>query len=171
MIGTDVVVAGCALALAVTAGLLVHEWTHALVLRLARVEYTIEYFPSGTDSDDSNADGGVFAVLARCPWALVRPRPTGDEPAWHLRIAALIPLSLALPVLLLGLSGHVPTDNVVVSAALIGWLACAIPSPQDFSVAFYAHRILELELEHESGSNALALTDKTDPAVSHSRAD
>lgn len=166
MIGTDVVVAGCALALAVTAGLLVHEWTHALVLRLARIEYTIEYFPDSTDDG-----GGVFAVLARCPWALVRPQPTGDEPAWHLRVAALVPLSLALPVLLLGLSGHVPTDNVVVSAALIGWLACAIPSPQDFSVAFYAHRILELEVGSGSDFPAADEADEADPAVSHSRAD
>jgi len=37
----------------------------------------------------------------------------------------------------------VTAETPVVAAAAIGWLACALPSPQDFSVAFYADRFLE----------------------------
>ena len=137
MIGTNVAVAGCALALAVAVGLVAHEWTHALVLRLARIEYTVTYFPGRTD--------GVVGRLASCPWAVVRPQPTGREPSIYLRSAALAPLLLAAPVLALGLGGVVSADSSIVTAFAIGWLACCIPSPQDFSVAFYAHRSLETD--------------------------
>ena len=125
--------ASTAVVLAVACGLVVHEWSHALVLRLANVEYSLEYFP--------DRSGGVTA-LASTRWAVVRPRPTGREPAWVLRVAALMPLSLAVPVFGFGAGGYLSGDDLVVTLAAIGWLACAIPSPQDFSVAFYAHRIL-----------------------------
>ncbi|MFP9191156.1 hypothetical protein ACLI4Q_05760 [Natrialbaceae archaeon A-CW1-1] len=133
MIGTDLLIAGLALLITVPVGLVAHEWTHALALRRAGVEYEVVYFPDRHD--------GVLAALASCPWAAVHPRPTGHEPAWHLRVAALVPVVLALPAL--ALSFGAPVDHPVVSAVVIGWLACAIPSPQDFSVAFYAHRVLE----------------------------
>lgn len=135
MMGVDVVLAGLALALTVLAGLVAHEWSHALVLRATRIEYTIAYFPDRT--------AGLGGLLASCPWAVVRPRPTGRESPWALRFAALAPLSLAVPVFALGLSGVVPADTPIGTAIALGWLACAIPSPQDFSVAFYAHRALE----------------------------
>lgn len=154
MIGMDpaltVVVAGCALALSAAVGLVAHESAHALVLRLARVEYTVSYFP-GRD--------GVLGRLASCPWAVVQPTPTGREPAWILRLAALAPALLALPVLAAGLTVDLTAETPILSAIAIGWLACSIPSPQDFSVAFYAHRLL-------AGAR-----DATDAAVSFSRAD
>ena len=132
----DVILAACVLAATVVVGLIAHEYAHALSLRLAGVEYTIEYFPDRAD--------GVVATLASCRWAHVRSRPTGTERPWILRAAALMPLTLAVPVLALGLGGYLPIgDRPLVAAAAIGWLACAIPSPQDFSVAFYAHRVLE----------------------------
>lgn len=133
MIGIDALVAVPALVLALTIGLVTHEYAHALVLHLAGVEYAVEYFPDRAD--------GVVATLSSCRWAQVRPRPTGREPAWVFRVAALMPLSLALPVLALGVGGHL--SGTAATAATIGWLACAIPSPRDFSVAFYAHRVLE----------------------------
>lgn len=135
MIGTDPLAAGCALFVAVAGGLVAHELSHALALELARVDYTVSYFPDRTD--------GVLAMLASCPWAAVHPRPTGNESAWILRLAAMMPLVLALPVLVLGVTGSLPTEHVAGTAFVIGWLACTIPSPQDFSVAFYAHRALE----------------------------
>lgn len=139
MIGSNVVVAGCALALAVAIGLVAHEWTHAAVLRLARVEYSVSYFPGRTD--------GPVALLTTRPWAAVHPRPTGREPPWALRLAALAPALLALPVFGLAAAGYVTTETPVVAAAAIGWLACALPSPQDFSIAFHAHRLLERSVE------------------------
>lgn len=135
MNGTAVVIAGCALALSVGIGLVIHEWTHALVLRLAGVDYTVSYFPGRS--------GGPLGLLASCPWAVVEPTPTGRDSAWVLRVAALAPVLLAVPVLATGFAGHLTPDTPILTAMAIGWLACAIPSPQDFSVAFYAHRLLE----------------------------
>ncbi|QLG48332.1 hypothetical protein [Natrinema halophilum] len=135
MIGSNVVVAGCVLALSVAVGLVAHEWAHAVVLRLARVEHSVTYLPGKSD--------GFCALLTTRPWAAVTPRPTGREPAWVLRFAALAPALLAIPVFGLGLAGHVTADAPIIAAAAIGWLACSIPSPQDFSVAFHAHRLLD----------------------------
>jgi hypothetical protein len=139
MIESNVVVACFALALAVAVGLVAHEWTHAIVLRVARVEYSVSYLPGRAD--------GITALLLTRPWAAVSPRPTGSEPPWVLRLAALAPLSLAIPVFGLGLAGYVTTETPVVAAAAVGWLACALPSPQDFSVAFHARRLLERSAE------------------------
>ncbi|RQG98199.1 hypothetical protein [Natrarchaeobius oligotrophus] len=135
MIGPDEAVAVGGLLLAVVIGLLAHEWAHAVVLRLADVEYTVSYFPGRTD--------GLVSLLASCPWAAVHPSPTGREPAWVLRVAALAPLSIAVPVFALVAFDVVSTGSSLETAIAIGLLACAIPSPQDFSVAFYAHRVLE----------------------------
>ncbi|WP_049921036.1 hypothetical protein [Halopiger djelfimassiliensis] len=143
MIGTDLAVAGCVLALAVATGLVAHEWTHAFVLRLARIDYAVSYAPDRT--------GGIAGIVTSCPWAVVHPRPDGHEPPWVLRVAALAPLLLALPVVGLELAGVLSTESPVVLALAIGWLACAIPSPQDFSVVFYAHRVLETAADASTG--------------------
>ncbi|EMA41137.1 hypothetical protein [Halobiforma nitratireducens] len=135
MIEPELVVAGFALLGTVALGLVVHEWTHAVVLRLGGIDYAIAYAP--------NRGPGVLGVLASCPWAVVRPRPTGREPAWVLRCAALAPLVLAVPVFLVGVAGDGRLASPMATAIAIGWLACSLPSPQDFSVAFYAHRALE----------------------------
>lgn len=136
MFGTDVFLAAVVLTASVVVGLVAHEYAHAIALRLAGVEFAVEYFPDRGDS--------VVTTLASCRWARVSPRPTGDESPWILRLAALMPLALAVPVLVAGIAGSIPVgDHHLLTAATIGWLACAIPSPQDFSVAFYAHRVLE----------------------------
>lgn len=142
MIGSNVVIAGCTLALAVAIGLVAHEWAHAAVLRVARVDYSVSYFPGRTD--------GFVSLLTTRPWAAVYPRPTGREPAWTLRLAALAPSVLAIPVFGLAAAGYMTTETPIVAAAAIGWLACALPSPQDFSVAFHAHRLLERSTETDA---------------------
>ncbi len=142
MFGPDVFLAVPVLAASVAVGLIAHEYAHAFVLRLAGVAYTVEYFPDRGDS--------VVTTLASCRWARVNPRPIGTEPPWVLRVAALMPLALAVPVFVSGLAGTIPFgDRPVTTVATIGWLACAIPSPQDFSVAFYAHRVLEEQTDGE----------------------
>lgn len=135
MIGTDPLTAGCVLLVTVAVGLVVHEWVHAAVLRLGGIEYTVSYFPGRRS--------GPLGLLASCPWAVVRPNPTGGEPAWLLRCAALAPALLAAPVFVVGFVGDGWLASPLATAAAIGWLACSLPSPQDFSVAFYAHRALE----------------------------
>ncbi|WP_459810036.1 hypothetical protein [Halopiger thermotolerans] len=157
MIGMDsaptVVIAGFALALSAAIGLVAHESAHALVLRLARVEYTVVFFPG---------QNGVLGRLAGCPWAVVRPTPTGREPAWVLRFAALAPALLALPVLAAGLTTDLTAETPIASAIAIGWLACSIPSPQDFSVAFYAHRLLADARDASGATNAAASLSRAD---------
>lgn len=136
MLGTNLILVGGALVVGVVAGLVAHEWAHAVALRAAGIDYVVEVFP--------DRDGTVRGLLASCPWAQVRPLPTERDPAWALRFAALAPIVLALPVAALTVADHAPTGDVpVLTALVIGWLACAIPSPQDFSVAFYAHALLE----------------------------
>lgn len=148
MMGTEVMITGSVFALVlvvvVVVGLIAHEWAHALVLRLAAIEYRIAYAP--------NRRRGVVGLLRSCPWAVVQPRPTGGEPPWVLRVAALAPLALAVPAFGLAAAGTVSDGPSIGTAAIIGWLACSIPSPRDFAVAFYAHAALEDR--EETGTDA-----------------
>lgn len=127
-----------ALAVGVCSGLLAHEWAHAAVLHLTGTEYSVTILP--------DRERHPIRWLASCPWAVVRPRPTDATPAWSLKVASLAPLALAVPLFALALVGRAPTvEQPLPMAFALGWLACSIPSPQDFSVAFYAHRVIDDE--------------------------
>lgn len=132
MIEHEVAVAGVVLVMTVGVGLVAHEWSHAIVLALGNVEYDVSYFPGRSD--------GVVGALASYPWAVVEPTDAPDVTTWVLRLAAVSPLILSSPILVLAASGIDPSHHPPVAAFAIGLLACALPSPQDFSVAFYAHR-------------------------------
>ncbi|KDE58862.1 hypothetical protein EL22_01720 [Halostagnicola sp. A56] len=132
MIGLEVVGVATALVVTIGLGLVAHEWTHALVLWLGDVEYDVSYFPARS--------GGVIGALASYPWAVVEPVAADADRTWVLRLAAVSPLALSSPVFVLAASGVAPADDPIVAGIAIGVLACALPSPQDFSVAFYAHR-------------------------------
>lgn len=145
---SELVGAGVILFVAVVAGTVIHELTHAAVLRAFAVPYVIEWLPARTDVGPLRASvvGG---------WARVRPRrlPPTLSP-WVLRVAALAPLVMAVPLVLVPL-GVAPdpfeTQNPYLIAATIGWTACAIPSHQDFSLVWHAERALERGLtEHGS---------------------
>lgn len=148
MVGTELVITGSvlALALAVVVGLVAHEWSHALVLRLAAIDHTISYAPG--------RGRGIVGLVRSCPWAVVQPQPTGDEPPWILRVAALAPLILAVPAFGLVAAGYVTDDLSIGTAAILGWLACSIPSPQDFAVVFHAHTVLEDDHPSEADTTA-----------------
>ncbi|WP_135362913.1 hypothetical protein [Halosimplex halophilum] len=128
----DIVAAAAVLVLAVSLGLVAHELAHAAVLRAAGVAYRIDWFPGD--------DTGVLGAGLRGRWAAVRPRATAETPAWVLRCSAVMPLALAAPLALVPL-GFVPdpfAGEGVARFAAAGWMACALPSPQDFSVLWYA---------------------------------
>ena len=135
----EIVGAALVLVVAVVAGTIVHELSHAVALRAFGVTYEFEWLP-GRDG------GSVVAASLTGGWARVHPRavPSGLSPS-RLRIAALMPLLLATP-LVLALLGVVPdplqAGDTYASAAFIGWLACALPSPQDFSLVWHADREL-----------------------------
>ncbi len=133
---------GLALALiallgAVCLGTVAHELLHATCLRAAGVPVVIHWGGRGGDSDLGDVTGALAAVEP------VRI-PAGLAP-WRLRVAALSPLILATPLAAIGL-GVVPDPfaggNLVVQLAIVGWLACALPSPQDFSQAMYARQVV-----------------------------
>lgn len=126
-----------ALLLSVAVGLLVHELAHAAALRASGVPCDVEWFPGS---------GGLLGGGVAGRWATVTPRavPEGLAP-WRLRVASMMPLVLALPFVAV-LAGVVPdplaTAGLPLKLALVGWLACSLPSPQDFSVLFHAERAL-----------------------------
>ncbi|WP_335998529.1 hypothetical protein [Halorientalis halophila] len=125
-----------ALLAAVAAGTIAHELAHAAVLRAAGVACEIRWLPAAGSGDSDR----------RGPWATVNPRVDAASPSpVVLRIAALAPLVLALP-LAMALPGLGPNPfangSLAMQAAAIGWLGCALPSPQDFSVVWYADRAL-----------------------------
>lgn len=132
---TELALIVAALALGVSSGLLAHEWAHATVLHLCGIGYAVTIFP--------DRRGHPLRWLARQPWAVVHPQPSTDAAGWALKGASLAPFALAVPPFALGFLGHGPTAaQPVLTAFAIGWLACAIPSPQDFAVAFHADSAL-----------------------------
>lgn len=139
---------GAVIAVAVTVGvgIAVHELSHAFVLRAIGIPFDITWFPRPDG-------GGRRGVGLSGTWAVVTPRrvPRGT-PAWGLRLSAIAPLLLVTPFVFVGV-GTVPdpmaSGSVIVSAATVGWLACALPSPQDFSVFWHANRAVR---EHHPSS-------------------
>lgn len=133
---TDIALIVAALALGVSSGLLAHEGTHAAVLHACGIGYTVTIVP--------DRGGHPLRWLARQPWAVVHPQPSTDTPPVALKGASLAPFALAVPPFAIALAGGGSAlAHPITTAFAIGWLACAIPSPQDFAVAFHADRALE----------------------------
>lgn len=135
---TQLILAGVVLLVGLGVGTVAHELSHAITLRLLGVDCQIEWLP--------RRDAAGFD-LARGALASVTVRTSHHEPdAWRLRVAALMPLTLAIPIplILLGiLPDPVASGDLVLTMATIGWLACGIPSPQDFSLLWYAEAAIE----------------------------
>ena len=134
----QLLLAAPALALVLGAGLVVHELSHAAALRALGVSYEVEWFPGGEER-------GLGIATGR--WASVVPRGLSPDLApWRLRVAALMPLTLALP-LVLAVAGVLPNPmdagDPVLAVAVIGWIGCALPSPQDFSLVWHADAAIE----------------------------
>lgn len=133
MVGLHLVAAALALLGAVALGVVVHEALHLAVLRAAGVRCELQLDGSG---GHLAGFGGALAA--------VRLRSVPAAPL-TLRVASLAPLALLLPVLSIP-AGVVPdpfaTGNVVAQGAVVGWFACALPSPADFSIAFHAEDLV-----------------------------
>lgn len=130
----ELVTAGVVLVGTVCLGTVLHELSHGLALRAFGVPHELSWFPG--------ADDGPLAAGVTGRWAAVVPRgDLSDVSPASLRVAAMMPLVLATPFALAAV-GVVP--NLVASgdprlqAAAIGWLACALPSPQDFALLWHA---------------------------------
>lgn len=124
--------------LAVGTGTVVHELLHAALLRLAGVDCEVRWLHGGRTG---RLGAGLFGT-----WASVRMTAIpGTLDPWQLRLAALSPLFLAAPLVAIA-SGVLPdpfaTGNLYVQFALVGWLACALPSPADFSLVWNAPSVI-----------------------------
>ena len=121
-------------------GTVVHELTHAAALSVFGIPYTVVWL--------SDRSSGQFAAGVAGTWASVVPQTVQvDTSPWEVRLAAMAPVVLAVPFLTIPL-GFVP-ESVVMGdvarlAVAIAWLGCALPSPQDFSLFWYAERALDL---------------------------
>lgn len=139
LIAVELLGTGLALIAAVGAGTIAHELSHVIPLRAFGVSYDLEWLPKNEATGPLRASiaGGLASVQ-------LRGIPGGLAP-WKLRVAAFMPFLLSTPFAL-ALVGLVPdpfqAGNSPLSAAFIGWLACAIPSPKDFSMFWYAERIV-----------------------------
>ena len=136
--------AGLVLVMTVGVGTVAHELAHAAVLYLFGLECALELTlgrgqrPESKRSRDGARGAGAGA------WATVTPKSVSAETSVRaLRLSSVAPLLLAAPFLAV-LTGLVPdpvgADSLLLTAWTVGWLACAIPSPQDFSVFWHAER-------------------------------
>jgi hypothetical protein len=139
--------AGVVLLITVSVGIVAHELSHAAVLWLLGIRCDIGIGPGGVGTGES--DTGVFGTLAA-----VTPRGTSPETAaCAVRLAPVAPLLLAVsfvPVVAGVVPDPLQADSLLLGAWTVGWLACAVPSPQDFSVFWHAERAVA---EHLSGSS------------------
>ncbi len=138
--------AGTVLFLTVCVGIVAHELSHAAVLYLLGIQCDIGIGPAWVGT--SQFDASIYGT-----WAAVTPRGISPETsAWAMRLSSVAPLVLAVPFVAV-VTGTVPdplqADNLLLTAWTVGWLACAIPSPQDFSVFWHAERAVA---EHTAGS-------------------
>lgn len=138
MLLLDLAFAGLALLAVVTLGTIVHELLHASVLQAAGVPYDMQWL--------ADASGGTLGSGLLGTWAAVELRAVPEDlPPWTLRVASLAPLVLAAP--LLAIPAGVVADpfageNVVHQAVVLGWMACALPSPADFSLVWHAEQLV-----------------------------
>lgn len=127
---------GFVLLATVAVGTVIHELSHAAALRAFAIPFEV--------TGGSSGDGGTrhgFGTLAS-----VRPLGTSQRLSpVGLRVAAGMPLLMLAPLGLI-LGGLVPdpvaSGDTLGTAVVVGWLATALPSPQDWSVLFHADRAI-----------------------------
>lgn len=143
----ELLVAGAVLAAVVSVGVGVHELLHALCLLAAGVPFEVEWLHGGRGG---RLGGGLFGTWASIRLGAVPP----DLPAWQLRAASLSPLLLATPLVAVAL-GWLPDpfagDDLHLQLAVVGLLACAIPSPADFSLCWHARAVIAGDGEDPGG--------------------
>lgn len=127
------------LAAALAVGVCVHELLHLVPLRLANAGYTVTVCP--TDETDSPA--GWASLGNALAGGLVRVEVThlpSTAPEWVVRVAALLPVALALPLLLVAagaLPDPVAAGDHVATVLLVAGAACGLPSPADWAVVWH----------------------------------
>lgn len=121
------------------AGICVHELLHVTPLRFIDARYSITVLPS----DECPTRTAWPTLTHALTGSLVRVEIThlpASTPEWVLRVAALLPLLLALPLALVAV-GVVPdplaAGDAFGTAALVAVSACGLPSPADWAVVWH----------------------------------
>lgn len=149
---TTLLAAVVVLLLTVAIGTLVHELLHAAALHASGVDYEMRWL-HGRGADRLAA--GVFGT-----WASVEVLAVpADLPPWRLRAASLAPVLLATPLVAVA-AGALPdpfaSGSILLQLAVVGWLACSLPSPQDFAIVWHPETLLEAasptDLEDTAGT-------------------
>lgn len=140
MLALDTLGAVFALPIMLGVGTVAHEFAHGVVLRALGIPYDIEWFPDRDASSFLNVS--LFAT-----WATITPRVIPREiPVWGLRLSALAPLLLVTPLLFVFV-GFLPdpleANSTLYAVITVVWLGCALPSPQDFSLFWYAEQVID----------------------------
>jgi hypothetical protein len=150
MIATELFFLPVVLALTVGAGIVAHEITHAVTLWMFEIPYRFEWAPN-------RQTAGVVELFATGTLARVEPQLSTGVHSHQLRIAAMMPLVLATPLLLVGV-GVLPnpfvSGNLSLQVLLVGWTGCAIPSPQDFSLFWHAEGALAADTQGEQETDS-----------------
>ena len=152
---------GIVLLVALAVGVCVHELLHVVPLRCIGAEYTVTVLPaddgapSSADGTSKTADGTPSVGEDDAPatvWATLQSALTGglvrvevthlprDAPDWVVRVAALLPVVLAVPMLLVAagvLPDPVAANDHLATALLVAAAACGLPSPADWAVVWH----------------------------------
>jgi hypothetical protein len=136
--------------LAASLRVVVHECAHAVTLRVFGIPYRTEWLPLD--------DGRPLRSAAIGAVARVTPGAPLECSAWRLRTAAVAPLVLLAPFVLVraGVLADPLADQPTVAMAAAGWLARAMPSPSDFSLSWHAGRAIDEHADRATRRHGLA---------------
>lgn len=142
---------GPVLLVALAVGICVHELLHVVPLRFIGADYTVTVLPA--DDEPPTADSAsttddtlptVWATLqSALTGGLVRVEVThlpSDAPDWVVRVAALLPILLAVPMLLVAagvLPDPVAANDHLATILVVAAAACGLPSPADWAVVWH----------------------------------
>ncbi|WP_137287056.1 hypothetical protein [Halorussus salinisoli] len=129
---------GLVLLATLAVGVCVHELLHVVPLHLTDASYTVTVLPAEEPTSRTTwatLQHAFSSGLVRVEVTHLRP----TTPDWMVRVAALLPLALALPLGLVVagvLPNPVTTGDDVVTVALVALTGCGLPSPADWSVVW-----------------------------------
>lgn len=120
-------------------GISVHELLHLVPLHFVNASYTVTLLPTDEDATPT----GWTTLQSALTTSLVRVEVTHvppTTPVWVVRVAALLPLVLALPLLLVAagvLPNPLASGDHAAALALITLTGCGLPSPADWTAVWH----------------------------------
>ena len=170
LVPIDWLALGIVLLAALAVGICVHELLHVVPLHFIDASYTVTVLPADsepptadttsptTDTTSSTADTASPTSDATPPtvWATLQNALTGglvrvevthlptDAPDWVVRVAALLPIALSIPLLLVAvgvLPDPVVAGDRAATVLLVAAAACGLPSPADWAVVWHGSRL------------------------------